>query len=966
MLPTALVVLPAAGTVAADSAAVRAVEPATEQPPERPRVRFGRHPGFRRMAVEWRAPVGVTFEIDDELVRVVFDRLTELDAGRIDRGLARVVRDVEVGADGLVLRLRDGVRVEWLQLRGNRVLAVDFYDPDTRRTALASLVPQLRPSARETTPLAAGRQADDANATARPAEPNTAAHHTGSALVRPAPPPTAVPGPADMVPAADATPDAGPAPAVAQPPSAAPGEPPPEPEAAPAPTRHDVTPDDTDANVEPVPADPQPSVGSLPPLPTVVVEPAVGPSHDEDPPASPAPATDDPVPSSDAAHAPPPAPPDHATAKPHDHDHDVDVADDEPAAGSPVAGPIVTSVENGWDITFPAVVPAAALRRGDDVWFVVAEAAVDAPPLIQAPDAVDAAHVAGAWVFRFQVGPIDGVEVQRSAKGWRIVLGQDVAPAAPSPTPPEHDGGEATLTVMDSWLGEPLYVQPSLDPHVRRYNAARRGSKSYLPTLLGQVWRDAVAGPSTTPQLDVGPIAPPPPLGNLIDLAGRTLDGPAALAERRQLTRALFAHPAPARRLALARHLLGEGAPFEALAVLEAGNPDALDDEVAARERMRALRGVANVLADRHEAAALDLPAVDPDDAEPALWQAMLAARSGDWVTAGSLFARSGQVWRDYPMPLRRLVAHEAGRAALHAGAPAITLALLRQVGDDVTDPALVLLEAEALAQSGDAEAAGARLAALGRSEDDDVRRRAQVAQLGLGLEREEPVAATTELEAMLPYWTGRPDEAELWWLLGDYRARAGDAAGALDAWAEARRRPTVGLASRPPDRDRALLESAIRGEPPFDGDLAAAVTATKRHADLVPEGPERAALFHELATRVAAESDALHVADSLLVHALAMALPRAQEVELRLALAHLRLRRHVPAQALAALEPLDDVEHEDVAPLRGRAAGLRAGPEPVVETAQQEAVPPELPVTAPVDAATEALEAARRLLEGQ
>jgi len=88
-------------------------------------VRFGRHPGFWRMALEWAAPTPV--EVDREAATVVLAPLPgDALAADIARGLNAVVRHVTATPDGLKLWLRDGVTVEPVAGLDPHLVAIDF------------------------------------------------------------------------------------------------------------------------------------------------------------------------------------------------------------------------------------------------------------------------------------------------------------------------------------------------------------------------------------------------------------------------------------------------------------------------------------------------------------------------------------------------------------------------------------------------------------------------------------------------------------------------------------------------------------------------------------------------------------------------------------------------------------------------------------------------------------------------
>jgi hypothetical protein len=453
----------------------------------------------------------------------------------------------------------------------------------------------------------------------------------------------------------------------------------------------------------------------------------------------------------------------------------------------------------------------------------------------------------------------------------------------------------------------------------------------------------------------------------VIGLAGPTPPAEVARERRRALETSLFADPTPARRIALARFLLGQARPFDALAVLGAASPPADDPDAAVR--LRALEAVATVLTGRLERAEQLMPPVDTDAGhERWLWHGMLAAGREDWARAGEAFARSGQVWRRYPLPLKRRVARRAAEAALALDAPQVAQTVLHQVDGEAVAPAiageLTLLEARALTALGDVAAAREKLLRLERDDvAPEIRHRARLARVRLDHTAGEldDAAARDILEADAVAWTGRADAAAFWRFLGDRRAATGNAPGAFEAW----RRGGVEPFGEP---QRALIDALVDGEPPFDDALADAVVVLERHLDALAEGPARAERLRRLAARVAAETDALHVADRLYRRALAEPLPHALVVDLRLALAELRLQRQLPKAALEALAPLDGAVDGRIAAVVAEARTALEGRDPAIA---EPPAPPGVSADADgLDAALEAVEATlaetRRLLEAE
>jgi len=284
---------------------------------------------------------------------------------------------------------------------------------------------------------------------------------------------------------------------------------------------------------------------------------------------------------------------------------------------------------------------------------------------------------------------------------------------------------------------------------------------------------------------------------------------------------------------------------------------------------------------------------------------------------------------------------------------------------DARVDGELALLQARALAAVGDAAAARERLRRLERADNPaSLRREARFARVRLdhaGGELDD-AAARELLEPDAVAWTGRDDAAAFWRFLAARRAATGAGREAFAAW---RRAGLDGLN----ERQETVLDALIAGEAPFSDALADAVVVLERHLDAVPPGLERAERLERLATRVAAETDALHVADRLYRRALAEPVPHAVTVELRVALAELRLDRQLPRAALEALAPLDAAAGERVEELRTRARNHLEGRPPPGDALTSATEPVDDPaaaasVEATLEAVDEALVETRELLE--
>ncbi len=895
-------------------------------------IRFGRHPNFWRIALEWAEPAPANVATRPGEVVVAPLAADAADAERVARRLDAVVRHVAVEGDALRLFLRDGVRARTVPGLDARVVAVDFERAPPAAAAsepAGAIVPRRRPR-----PSSAPAQVKPFPiAVSGSSAPNEAAGEAARDVT--------------TTDAGSRTEDASRA---SLPPLPRAPLRPPTPAAEPAAERDGER--DAATRVR------------LPPIPAVEDEPPGGAQA----PAAASPATAAPPIALNGPLTPPPTPQRGAHGVPSG-------AGGAPAPGAAVAEATlpprlrIVAEADGVAFDFPAPVKAAAWRRGDEVWLVFAPVPADLALPAASPAGLVRVEHDRALVWRVAVPADAPRRLVADGATWRLEPG---APA-PDAAAPAADHDDAAIAFDDPWLGVTWRVVPQGPDGGRTAASRRHGPRSWLPTLHGGRFRDLRAGTAAIDDAGAEPPGalaaplPRPELGPLIGLAGPSLPLDAAADRRRALEVSLFADPAPVRRLELARFLLGRGQARDALAVLDAAAAPAAD--AAAAARLAVLEGVAATLAGRLERAASLLPAVDDEaDAEVWLWDGMLAAAGADWSRAGEAFARSGQVWRRYPLPLRRRVAGRAAEAALELDAPQVAQAVLHQVDtatlDARVDGELALLEARTLAAVGDAAAARERLRRLERAENPaSIRRAARFARARLDHAAGEldDAGARELLEPDAPGWTGRDAAAAFWRFLAARRAATGAGRDAFAAWRRA------GI-DRLDDRQETVLDALIAGEAPFSDALADAVVVLERHLDALPPGLERAERLEQLATRVAAETDALHVADRLYRRALAEPVPHAVTAELRAALAELRLDRQLPRAALEALAPLDDAAAERVEELRRRArAHLEGRPAPgeaVTSAPEPDDDPAAADLEATLQAVDDALAESRELLD--
>ena len=177
----------------------------------------------------------------------------------------------------------------------------------------------------------------------------------------------------------------------------------------------------------------------------------------------------------------------------------------------------------------------------------------------------------------------------------------------------------------------------------------------------------------------------------VFDLAVWRRGGDDEFADNRRDLRLATAIAPPARRTAarvqLAQFLFAHGYFAEVLGLLELVMAD--DVDAAEDPRLRAVRGVAQLMLGHLDDAAADLnePALGGFD-DIALWRGVLAVRQGDIETAAKHFARAGSLWLYEMVPhLRDEIGLIAAEAALETRDLAAATAYLDAVQASQPDP---------------------------------------------------------------------------------------------------------------------------------------------------------------------------------------------------------------------------------------------------------------------------------------
>lgn len=947
--------------------------------------RSGRHPGYDRLAFEWAEPMSWSMRQEGVAVVFEFERAPGLDAEWIASAFPRRIRHVALTETTLELFLNEPYRTSDLAVRGGRVLALDIHSDQLRDSvaALPTAPPKRRPThlAEAATLLptesgdAEGASAHEGRGAGEPTETPPVDHATHDAADADSHPTDALGGEIHEAHASDGD-EHGVAhvttlPELAMDRSAA------------------LDRQDLESSLELL----------LPPRPNADTHSGDGEivaSHDADHAAEPrdvagpldhgAPHT---VPSAAVDHAPKAGVETEAVPDAHAGESDLHPADAEAAATEPVesvdpsadltlaglgddeaqeglrsqeapadlpgvAAPteVLEIVAADGGLHFAAATPTAlaVLQRGSELFI-----AFDRPLRIVGPDPAIDWNVAEApsrtgTFLTLQIPSAEPWHVERMGLRWLLRPG--VGPPSP-PLEAAMPDGAVAVDLIDPWLGDRMWLIPTANlSHLPA--AIRQGPQRWLQTVQGLAVRgDMPASPAAAGAgaHDNGRDGEPMPSGNspLFDLHDPALRH-ADRSSRQDLQRRLAALPTAENRLALTRHLLVEGLPEEALALLDAAAPGTFDDPGDAVQR-QALTAVANVLRAAPEAAFDELGALDGyrDDPEWSLWHALAAGAMHDWSVAGLDLVRSGHVWRRYPADLQVDVARRIATIAMALGETRVAIDVVDHAlalePDSTAEGWLNLTRAEARLMSGDTLGLDEVLNELSGHETSAIALRAHLLFRELKA-ADDPSLWASYLEWLLAErdrWRGHPHETVYLRRLAEAQTADGDPLAAIATLDEIMATET-GLAELADTRNRqvALLRQAI--EPgPLAADLPQALDAAAMLDAYKVDPLTGAELRGLLAARIARESQALDVADTNLVHAINLAGADPLADRLRLQLAELRLDRGLPSEAARTLATLpQDLAIDPALQAKFDAAGLpEAGPKPpsaLAATAQEPA----------------------------
>lgn len=673
---------------------------------------------------------------------------------------------------------------------------------------------------------------------------------------------------------------------------------------------------------------------------------AAPPAHEPEPAEHAEPAHDE-APHHEQAHAPDVPAELPAPAEPAIPAALVERANPVPAGG--VVKAIATPIGSDLHLAFDWAAPlgAAAFRRGEALWVVFdAEAALDVAELRRAGGrhvkAAEAVAGEGFAALRLEAPPTMQISAAADDARWTFVIGEAapeppanaaVAPILAPGQPPRLGvtlpGARAVVAVPDKEAGDAILVAPA--PAPARGLAARR---SYVDvTLLASaqglaalVHADAVAaeveggrvvfgrkgGLRLTAGTAIGAVKPAAPAG-YIDFAGWSVPP----------TEFVVAHDAAARRAArdggaakldLARLLVGQELGAEALGALASY----ADDEPGAlnEARFRALRGAANALMARLEAARLDFNAAPlARDKAAALWRGWLAAEEEDWREARRQFEAGRDAlpgmrpdWR-----ARFRIAFARSLLALNdlGGARRqLDEALAEKLPDDIRLTAR-LLEARYLEAAGDRAAALARAreVAEGGVEPLEAAALAEAVRLEQASGALPIEEAIDRLETLRLRWRGDAGELELARTLGEIYLARGDFRGGLRLMrAAVKRFPKDPVARRlsvvmsDAFNRLYLLGEGERMDP------VQALALWYEFSDLTPIGADGDRMIRRLADRLV-EFDLLPQAAELLQHQVENRLHGLARAQVAADLAGVLLLDRRPEEALNAIRATRSAE---------------------------------------------------------
>lgn len=637
-----------------------------------------------------------------------------------------------------------------------------------------------------------------------------------------------------------------------------------------------------------------------------------------------------------------------------------------PASGPPVpAGPGVPArlvkTADGLALRFdwPELTGAAFFRRSGYLWAVFDRPGpLDPAGLPTGPRAVVNAYQAvpagQGSALRLSILPGFYPRVERDGTAWVVWMDRRLAePPAALDVTVETSGLRGPrlfvsaadpgppLTLLDPEVGDRLHVVP-LPILGQGIDAGRRFATFHVlesvqglvleakdDNLLVARLRNGVEVTARDGTLYISPAEDKAAAERgraAVGVAGRLFDLPGwggfdedFLTAKHALHAALAAAPPArrqARRLALARFLFARGLAAETLGILHMMTE--AEAEAGADPAFRFLRGAAQFMAGRYEAAAADLSQPElVGNPEADLWRAALAAQRFEWSKAAQSYALAKDLLRAYPPQFRRRLARPAAEAALAGGFLEDTdlyLGLFEDNAETTADIAEAnYLRARLVIADGNVEEGARLLAGLEGSAHrlTGARAAATLAELLLYNGAITSAEAAERLEKQRFAWRGGDFEFELLNRLAAIYLENADYRNGLTTLKQiAANFPEKAEAAEVTARMRTVFRALFLEGRADAMTPVAAIALFDEFRELTPAGDEGDAMFRRLADRLMGV-DLLDRAADLLTHQVRFRLEGDERARTGARLATIRLFLKDPAAALEALE----VSAHDAAP---------------------------------------------------
>ena len=436
--------------------------------------------------------------------------------------------------------------------------------------------------------------------------------------------------------------------------------------------------------------------------------------------------------------------------------------------------------------------------------------------------------------------------------------------------------------------------------------------------------------------------------GGLFKLADWT--GPPNLdfTQRRQaFLAAIVAAPEPERpnaRLDLAKFYFVNGMAAETLGILDAIAHDtpAMGEEPI----LRALRGAAEELTNRADAARADLGGRDLDDrADAELWRAMAAADQYDWPGASAAWNKGKDALKSYPPGLRRKIALKLGEALFRAGqrdeADALAAEVLAEEPTRGEADLAKVLQGRIAGERGDVTKAKALWTEVSNSPEADLGRAQAALALTLTkygqheISRPDAIAALDRLRFV---WRGDDFEALVLRNLADLYIADNDYHSGFDILRKLIQSfPDTPVARESADRMQQYFVDLFLGKSADSVPPLSALAFYDDFKELTPPGPQGDAIIRKLADRLVSV-DLLDRAAALLENQIKTRLNGTDQARVAAQLALVRLFDHKPDDAIAALDiPVSGDLPPDLqrqrSELRARALSEQSKPDAALKT---------------------------------